>query len=467
MQSLVRPYNSFLDSVFRLLDVALVVMPYLLLVARPGTPEFDESDMALIAGVALIFMSIAISAGVYQSWRLEPLYIESRRIVATWCATLAVALSIMIALGLGHQFVTHPMLLWAGTVPATLCVWRILIRFFLRYLRSHERNSRSAVVVGLNQVGAELAEQIESSRWTGLRVIGFGDDRHVGESRTEDPGKRRVLALPQLVNEARDGLVDVIFIALPLTALGRIRHILDQLADTTVAVYVTQDHRMFDLLHGRWFTLGTMSVLSVRENPFRLGLDGWFKRCEDIVIAVLGITIMLVPGLIIAALIKLTSLGPVFFRQRRCGLDGRPINVWKFRTMFVCEDGAVVKQATFDDPRVTPLGRLLRRSSLDELPQFLNVLLGNMSVVGPRPHALAHNEQYRALIPSYMLRHLVKPGITGLAQINGCRGETRTVDEMKARINYDLEYIKTWSLLLDIKIIIVTFFVGFVSPKSY
>ncbi|WP_288449326.1 exopolysaccharide biosynthesis polyprenyl glycosylphosphotransferase, partial [uncultured Acinetobacter sp.] len=165
--------------------------------------------------------------------------------------------------------------------------------------------------------------------------------------------------------------------------------------------------------------------------------------------------------------IKVNSSGPVFFKQIRYGLNGKPILVYKFRTMKVMENGAVVKQAVKDDPRVTKVGKFLRRTSLDELPQFFNVILGNMSIVGPRPHAVAHNEEYRKLIPGYMLRHKVKPGITGLAQIRGWRGETDTLDKMERRIECDLEYIRTWSIWLDIRIIFLTIFHGFIHKAAY
>ncbi|HBV2999050.1 TPA: exopolysaccharide biosynthesis polyprenyl glycosylphosphotransferase, partial [Klebsiella pneumoniae] len=171
--------------------------------------------------------------------------------------------------------------------------------------------------------------------------------------------------------------------------------------------------------------------------------------------------------LIIACLIKLTSPGPIIFKQTRYGMDGKPIKVWKFRSMSVMENDNKVIQATKNDIRITKVGRLLRRTSLDELPQFFNVLFGGMSIVGPRPHAVAHNEQYRNLIEGYMLRHKVKPGITGWAQINGWRGETDTLEKMEKRVEFDLEYIREWSIWLDLKIIFLTIFKGFINKSAY
>lgn len=171
--------------------------------------------------------------------------------------------------------------------------------------------------------------------------------------------------------------------------------------------------------------------------------------------------------MIIAILVKTTSQGPILFKQNRHGLNGTIIKVWKFRSMSVMEEGNTVKQATKNDQRVTKVGAFLRRTSLDELPQFFNVLFGSMSIVGPRPHALSHNEYYATQIDDYMLRHLVKPGITGLAQVSGWRGETDTLDKMQNRVNCDLEYIRIWSVWLDIKIIFFTILRGFTQKTAY
>src|SRR3954466_331425 len=212
-------------------------------------------------------------------------------------------------------------------------------------------------------------------------------------------------------------------------------------------------------------TIGGMPVLAVCETPF-YGVNSIVKRGSDVILASL-ILLLIAPVLAAVALgVKLSSPGPVLFRQRRYGLDGQEIVVYKFRSMTVTEDGPVVTQARKNDARVTPFGAFIRKTSLDELPQFINVLQGRMSIVGPRPHAIAHNEMYRKLIKSYMIRHKVRPGITGWAQVNGLRGETETVDKMKARIEYDLDYLRHWSLRLDLQIIWKTIFVVFKRPAT-
>jgi putative colanic acid biosynthesis UDP-glucose lipid carrier transferase len=251
-----------------------------------------------------------------------------------------------------------------------------------------------------------------------------------------------------------------------MRAEERIRGVLTKLADTTASVYIVPDFFVFQMLHSRWTDIGGLPAVSVFENPL-YGVDGLAKRVFDLLVAGIATVLLALPMLIVAIAIKLTSRGPVFFRQRRYGLDGQEILVWKFRTMTVCEDGNRVTQATKTDSRVTPLGAFLRKTSIDELPQLFNVLGGSMSLVGPRPHAATHNEQYRKMIEGYMLRHKVKPGITGLAQVRGWRGETDTLEKMQRRVECDHEYIREWSLWLDVKILFRTVLVVLAAKNAY
>jgi putative colanic acid biosynthesis UDP-glucose lipid carrier transferase len=241
---------------------------------------------------------------------------------------------------------------------------------------------------------------------------------------------------------------------------------LDQLSDSTISVYIVPDFFVFELLHSRWTNLGGIPAVSVFETPL-YGVDGWAKRFLDVLAASAALIAASPVMIAIALIIKLTSPGPVFFRQKRYGLDGREIWVWKFRSMKVCDNGPFIQQATKGDPRITPFGAFIRKTSLDELPQLFNVLQGNMSMVGPRPHATAHNEQYRRLIRGYMLRHKVKPGITGLAQVEGFRGETDTLYKMEKRVELDHRYIREWSIWLDLKILFKTFWVVWKQPTAY
>jgi putative colanic acid biosynthesis UDP-glucose lipid carrier transferase len=284
----------------------------------------------------------------------------------------------------------------------------------------------------------------------------------------QPPGKQVPVlgSMAELPAYARKHNISTIFISQPISAQPRIRKLLDDLQDTTASIYFLPDIYVFDLIQARFDNVAGVPVVAICETPFT-GINSAIKRVSDIVLASIILLMLLPVMLVIAAAIKLTSPGPAIFKQRRYGLDGEEIIVYKFRSMTVAEDGAKVTQATRDDKRVTKIGAFLRRSSLDELPQFFNVLQGRMSIVGPRPHAVAHNELYRKQIKGYMLRHKVRPGITGWAQVNGFRGETETLDKMEARISYDLDYLRRWSLALDLWIIMRTIKVALKRDNAY
>jgi putative colanic acid biosynthesis UDP-glucose lipid carrier transferase len=317
------------------------------------------------------------------------------------------------------------------------------------------RAQDTAVIIGANELGRTLARSLmEQRQFSPVRVTAFFDDRapqRLGAD-LELPISGGIDTVADFVRANR---IDQIYIALPMASQPRILRLLEQLRDTTASIYFLPDIFLYDLIQARVDTVGGLPVVAVCETPFH-GTTGLIKRLADVCLSVAAITITAPLMLAIAVAIRATSPGPILFRQRRYGLDGEEIVVWKFRSMRVQEDGATVTQATRGDARITPIGGFLRRTSLDELPQFFNVLQGRMSVVGPRPHAVAHNETYRKLIKGYMIRHKVKPGITGWAQVNGARGETETVDKMKRRIELDLEYLRHWSLRMDLKIVLMT-----------
>jgi putative colanic acid biosynthesis UDP-glucose lipid carrier transferase len=316
-------------------------------------------------------------------------------------------------------------------------------------------------------LGLHLAQSITETPDLGLQFAGFYDDRPTSRTIALPDGySQRLGDIQELIEDAKRSEIDTIFVALPMRAELRIRQMMQALADAAVSVYVVPDLFVFQLLHSRWTDVQGIPVVSVYENPL-YGVDGFLKRSFDLVIATVVLSVMAVPMVAIAILIKATSRGPVFFRQRRYGLDGREFFVWKFRSMRVCEDGPAIRQASRDDPRVTWIGKFLRTTSLDELPQLFNVLFGSMSLVGPRPHATAHNELFRRQIQGYMLRHKIKPGITGLAQVNGCRGETETLEKMQLRVQFDHQYIREWSMWLDIHILLRTFAIVFRRQNAY
>jgi putative colanic acid biosynthesis UDP-glucose lipid carrier transferase len=352
--------------------------------------------------------------------------------------------------------------LWLG--PTALIASNHLFRWLLPVLAQAQGGCRRAIVVGLNEQGDELAKRIERSPYDNIELLGFFDDR--SGDRTAAPHIPIQGKLGDIAAFVKANHVQLIYICLPMASQPRIVSVLDDLRDTTASIYFVPDLFVTDIIQGRMAHVSHMPVVSVCETPFT-GINGVVKRMSDIVISI-GILLMISPLLIAISLaVKFTSPGPVIFKQRRYGLDGEEILVYKFRSMTVCEDGNVVKQAQKNDTRLTPIGGFLRKTSLDELPQFINVLQGRMSIVGPRPHAVAHNELYRKLIKGYMVRHKAKPGITGWAQVNGLRGETDTVDKMAARIEYDLDYLRNWSLGLDLKIILMTVGVVFKDQYAY
>ncbi len=323
----------------------------------------------------------------------------------------------------------------------------------------------AAVIVGINGQGVSLAKHIADSSYSGIELRGFFDDR--SEERRGMQDEFRLLGkIDELAAYVKQHRIQFIYLSLPMTARPRILQVLDALRDTTASIYFVPDMFITDLIQGRSDSVCGVTVISVCDTPFR-GAAGALKRASDIVLSLLILLLILPIMLVIALLVKMDSPGPVIFKQRRYGLDGEEILVYKFRSMAVTEDGGTIRQASKNDLRVTKIGAVLRKTSLDELPQFINVLQGRMSIVGPRPHAVAHNEMYRTLIKGYMVRHKVRPGITGWAQVNGQRGETDTLDKMQARIDCDLDYLRNWSLQLDLYIIFKTIRLVFKDSSAY
>jgi putative colanic acid biosynthesis UDP-glucose lipid carrier transferase len=378
------------------------------------------------------------------------------RIVSRWMVVIAILLAIGFVTKYEVRFSRKIVLSWIFATPAMLIVVTLVLQELQRRLMFDPAQMRRVAFVGCNDVSLALARRIAASgELTGLKIEGFFDDRSAERLGLGGERLRLLGLLSELAAYVKRRNVAVVFVALPVRHIRRVVQLLDELRDTTASIYYLPDIYAIDLIQARSTELFGIPVVALCETPF-YGYRGLIKRLTDVALAT-SILIVAAPLMIALALaVRLSSPGPVIFVQRRYGLDGREINVWKFRTMRVLEDGDQIVQARRQDPRITRVGRFMRRYSLDELPQLFNVLQGRMSLVGPRPHAIAHNEEYRKLIKGYMVRHKVPPGITGLAQVNGCRGETARVEDMQARVNYDLEYLRRWSPLLDLKILMLT-----------
>ena len=420
----------------------------------------------VILGVLTFLLATQVfdDVDVFRPWRGLRLTAEDQKVLFDWILVIGVILFLGFATKLSIQFSRKVMLSWFIATPFVMMFARAMARFVVVRLAMQGNGGRSMVIVGANPVGLRLAQRVRDDPYYSVEVKGFFDDRN--PARLELTGDPLLGTVQDLPNWVREHSVSTIYITLPMVAQPRILKMLDELGDTTASVYFVPNIFAFDLIQARFGELEGIPVVAICESPFA-GFNSVLKRLSDIVFASAALLLLWPLMTAIAIGIKLTSTGPVLFKQRRYGLDGAEIMVYKFRSMNVLEDGDVIRQARRGDDRITPFGMFLRRSSLDELPQLINVLQGTMSIVGPRPHAVAHNEQYRKLIKRYMIRHKVKPGITGWAQVNGYRGETESVEKMRSRVAYDLDYMRNWSVSLDFIIMLKTLTVVFRDRNAY
>ncbi|MBL4743659.1 MAG: undecaprenyl-phosphate glucose phosphotransferase [Cycloclasticus sp.] len=466
-QGKIRQYDSKINAISRLVDSSIILLTF---IASVDLLEAEWKPLylpvALLSIVAFNFF--AESQDTYRSWRGGKLREEIVAVLFSWLSGIFILIMGGLLFFQTHIYSDEPILYWIVLTPIELVSWHAVVRAILGFLRAKGYNTRAVAIVGVTPLAARLKIAFDRMEWSGYRFAGYYDDRGDQSEgrRLSKESAGDVLHTKQLIEDCKSGKIDTVFITLAMSAEHRIKKLTEALADTTASVYLVPDLFIFNLINSRWVDYQGITAISIYETPFA-GLDSILKRLEDIVLSIVILILIAPIMLVVTLLIKLTSPGPVLFKQDRYGADGKRIKVWKFRSMRVEDNGLIINQASKNDERVTSLGRLLRKTSLDELPQFFNALGGSMSIVGPRPHAVAHNEEYRNKIQGYMLRHKVKPGITGLAQIKGFRGETDTLDKMEERVHYDLKYIQTWSIGLDLKIIFLTIFKGFVNKNAY
>ncbi|MES2684731.1 MAG: undecaprenyl-phosphate glucose phosphotransferase [Pseudomonadota bacterium] len=415
----------------------------------PMLPPYDMLLMVSVMLGYLLFRRINITA----SWRPGQPGSLGTKVLASWGWLVGLVMFLALITKSSETFSRQLLILWFLTTPVLLVLAHLVARYLLVELMPRSDEPRTAVIIFANDSARMLGSKLMKS--TGYKLLGYFDDREddrTGGGIADVPllGKARVAA-----QYVRDHEVEVVFVVLPDSGARRAIAVIDELGDTTASLYYVPDFFMFSLLKAQVGEIESVPVLQVAESPF-YGVDGVLKQIFDFVFAFFALIAILpiLGGVAIA--VKMSSPGPVFFKQKRYGLNGKRFWVYKFRSMKLDAPDAGTRQATKDDDRITRVGRFIRKTSLDELPQFINVLKGEMSVVGPRPHTVAHNEHYRKQVTRYMLRHKVKPGVTGWAQVNGLRGETANIERMEERIRFDLEYIRNWSPWHDLKIIWLT-----------
>ena len=407
------------------------------------------------AASAVAFVSINQLRSMYQPSEIIHKKSIVEPILTNWTVASCLILVFAFLGKVSADFSRGVAVLFFISGAVTLPILRAAARTGLEYViaEGHLNNRRRILLLGsLNELAA-------GDIFNDLRQHGYGVEDEIRIRLTSDSILERTsaisAAIEQLKKNVREKRIDQIFLALDSSDQRTIDVVIEQLRSVPIPVMMLFDRRMSSLLSNHLSDLGTTKAVPVQSGPLTVG-EQRMKRVLDVTLSLIGLFALAPVFALIAIAISRDSKGPVLFRQRRAGFNGRFFLIYKFRSMTTMDDGAVVKQATRNDQRVTRVGRFLRRTSLDELPQLLNVLQGDMSIVGPRPHALSHDNEYNQLIATYALRHHMKPGITGWAQINGFRGETSTIEAMERRVEFDLWYISHWSLLLDVKIIIKT-----------
>jgi putative colanic acid biosynthesis UDP-glucose lipid carrier transferase len=461
---IIQSNKSSFSTLYRLVDLVILTILYYLVLSYKHVDIQASTSILLLLGIITFNLS-AEGLDLYRSWRTQTTTAMLKMTVLAWTVTCLVVIVFGYFMPNLINLNNDIVMLWFAVSYPTLMAWRLVFREILFMQRKRGRNSRIAAVIGATPAGYNLSLQILENEQLGIRLHGLYDDRAL-ERLPHEFHNQIAGTIEDAITAAKAGEIDYIYVAMPMSAETRIMEILNHCSDTTCSVYIIPNFFIYNLLNARWQTVGSVQTLSVFDTPFQ-GASNIMKRAEDLIFGSIILAVIAIPMIAIAITIKLSSQGPVIFKQDRYGLDGKKIKVYKFKTMSTMDNGEYIGQAVKNDERVTPFGAFLRRTSLDELPQFINVIQGRMSIVGPRPHAVAHNEEYRKLIEGYMLRHKVKPGITGWAQINGFRGETETINKMVKRVEYDLDYIHRWSVWLDVKIIVATVFKGFLGKNAY
>lgn len=454
------------ELIYRSADT-LIILGILVLASMRSSNYNIQGYLIVGLGAALLFGLVGRFTDIYTSWSGRPFFRdEVIRIIVTWLVTFLFLIFIIFAAKTSEEFSRFVLISWLLSTPLLLIASRYVLRSLQASLKRIGINNHNIAIAGITEQGLRFAEMIDSQPDSGFQIAGF----YSLEEHANQPELPRQYAhlgnVDTMIEAARIGEWDQIYLAPSSAQSEASMRLINELADTITPIRLIPDNFTNSLLHSRYVEIAETPILRIYDAPMS-AQRAFIKRIEDLFLGVFLLLLVSPLMLIIASTIKLSSPGPILFKQTRHGLRGEKFQVLKFRTMSVCENGGRIQQATRNDCRITRIGAFLRKTSLDELPQFFNVLQGHMSIVGPRPHAVAHNEEYRHLIPGYMRRHLMKPGITGWAQVNGWRGETDTLFKMEKRVELDMEYIRSWSLALDLRIILVTAFKTLNDKNAY
>lgn len=459
-------YAALLHILVRVGDVVVVVLTACLAHwARFGSPLLDGPSPVATFRAVLLVLLIFPMFGLYRSWRGETVTSEIGRIALAWTVVMTVLLLSEWAVKNSGEYSRLWLGSWFAAALILLGVHRWVGRRLLGSIRARGVDARKVMLVGATHAGRKIMAAARNSPWMGLDVIGYVQTSYDDQQAIADVPCAG--DLDAFIASLRQNAPDQIWVALPMRAEAEIKRLLEATSDLPTTIRLVPDLFGYELLNHQATQLAGVPVITLRGSRVE-GHARIAKAVEDRLLALM-ILLLLSPLMVLIAIgVKLSSPGPVFYRQKRNGLGGKVIDVWKFRSMRVhAESNGKVTQATIHDPRVTRFGRFLRTSSLDELPQFINVLQGQMSIVGPRPHAVAHNHYFRERLDGYMQRHGVKPGLTGLAQVSGFRGETDTIEKMARRVECDIRYINQWSIWLDLRIILRTPFVLLKRTNAY
>lgn len=452
--------RTFIATLIRIADVLGIVFIAYFFIDENAVAVNDYQISLVVVTCAVLSVIVMSVFSVYLSWRVDSFFKLVRRVFVSWTLVFA-----MLVIGIFlYKIINDVSRLWLFKWYASTLFYFIAVRlagyYFIRQIRAMGRNTRFLRIVGESGIYSSVIGTLDKHPEMGYKLVGIFSCDH-GACPNSD-------SYLKFVDACNTQSPDELWIALPMERCEDVKKMLADLHNCTANIRWIPDISDSQLLKMPEADIAGHKIINLAVSPFSDPVNRFAKRVEDIVLSLM-IIVIISPVLLLTALaVKLTSRGPILFRQDRHGIMGKVISVYKFRSMYVHkEDGDHVTQATKDDPRITPVGAFIRRTSIDELPQFFNVLLGDMSIVGPRPHAVAHDNYYKQYIESYMQRHKVKPGITGWAQVNGWRGETDTMDKMEKRVEFDLYYIDNWSVIFDLKIVFMTIFKGFVNKNAY